>query len=135
MSPEQLALAAWLTTHSYTHLATWTFGKAWPRGPTKTAVDYHVRNWIEKYRIQNAFMVVEKGTSGQRRAHAHGLLGDSPLLPKGRPAHVLFEDWSKRYGRCQILPLEGAQEGVASYVSKYCCKLPSTWAVTRNGRF
>ena len=123
MSPSQAALADWLATvRPWTHVATWTFGQRWPSGPTPTAVDLHVRRWLEDRDVADWFMVVERGTSGQRRCHAHGLLHGTGPLALPLDGAELWKDWSRRYGRCTFSPLRNSSAGIARYCAKYCFK-------------
>lgn len=133
LNREQQALAEWLQQHPYELFATWTFGKRWPVGPTLTAVQHHVLRWTEEQSIQNAFVVAERGTSGQRRWHAHGLLGQLGSLRLPLEGENLWRDWSVRYGRCSFDTLH-PETGVTHYVSKYCAKgFSENWWVTNNG--
>lgn len=128
----QLELAEWLEGFDFQVWATWTFGKAWPEGPTLEAVRYHVGNWISSQDLRPAFYCAERGTSGQRRWHAHGLLGGHGPMHLEADRRSLWSDWHKRFGRCSF---EGLQEqgGCLAYVSKYCFKgLPTQWWISED---
>ena len=81
-----------------------------------------------------AFVVAERGTSGQRRAHCHGLLGRHGKLQLEPWRKGLWEDWHRRYGRCQFLPLDDLG-GARWYVAEYCAKMPDKWRISNNGRW
>ena len=130
MTPHQLALAEWLEGHDYRTFATWTFGKAWPLGPSPEAVRRHVLPWVEQVCRGPAFVVAECGTSGQRRWHAHGLLGPTEL-----PLPGLWGAWFRRYGRCRFEPLRPDGEGVRLYVAKYCVKSSPHWWIKHGAMF
>ena len=128
MTPFQDELAKWLEGHGYDTFATLTFGKAWPDGPSGNAVLSHSQRWMEESKVRRCFLVVERGTSGMRRAHAHGLL-KTPL-----PRQSLWRGWSKRYGRCTFDEVSQIG-GCAGYVAKYVTKMPDRWAITSNGQW
>ena len=122
MTAAQVQLADWLAAlDGWSTVATWTFGKQWPLGPTPEAVRYHVGRWIEDRSIAQAFYVAEAGTSGTRRWHAHGLLSLDPDFWPRQRHHSLWKSWSRRYGRCLFTPLD-PNGGITRYVSKYCLK-------------
>lgn len=121
MPGEREALATWLRTFDFQIFATWTFGKKWPEGPTPEAVRYHVSRWIEEQELSPSFFVVEQGTSGQRRWHAHGLLGAQGSLRLEAHRTSLWKDWKARYGAARFDKLHPAT-GVADYCAKYCFK-------------
>lgn len=130
-----LELAHWLDSYHLPIFATWTFGRKWPDGPTEQAVETHVQKWITSHRIAPAFFCVERGTSGQRRWHAHGLLGPIAGQPVEWSRQTMWNDWRRRYGRCSFLRLE-PDKGAEWYVAKYCAKgLPVRWWITADGRF
>lgn len=136
LTREQEELATWLACHDFRLWATWTFGTAWPDGPTPTAVQYHVTNWCTQQDLRPAFVVAEQGWSGQRRWHAHGLLGGHGPLGLDAWRRDLWRNWYRRYGRCRFEPLGRTSTGVISaseadwditggvrtYVAKYCLK-------------
>lgn len=124
-------LAAWLSGYDWDTMATWTFGRKWPNGPSPEAVRRHVLPWVDACRCERALVVAECGQSGQRRWHAHGLLGPSPM---GRQA--MWSDWSRRYGRCLFTRLDGTRlDRAAAYCAKYCAKgtISSDWWWIRDG--
>ena len=119
----QEELTEWLADlRPWTHFATWTFGKAWPDGPTREAVRFHVDRWLEQQDVLDAFWVVERGMSGSRRAHAHGLLHGIGALALPIHGPALWSDWSARYGRCRFDRLISRTDDVAWYCSKYTFK-------------
>ena len=135
MRLEQLELAHWLESYRLPIFATWTFGKKWPDGPSPESVEAHVKLWVRSLRIKPAFFVVERGWSGARRWHAHGLLGTIEDQPIEWSRQQMWNDWRKRYGRCSFLRLE-PEHGAEWYVAKYCAKgVPLRWWITVNGRW
>lgn len=138
LSHEQRELADWLRTLGCDAWGTWTFGPKWPSGPSPVSVERHVKAWISAWRLAPAFMVVEAGTAGTGRYHAHGL-----LTTRGQRRVALWADWWRRYGRCEFRPLvPDDDDGLQLYVTKYCCKrtmdghvLPMRWWVTQDGRW
>lgn len=119
----QNELAEWLGTLPVNTFCTWTFGQAWPEGPTRTAVLYHVRKWVESRGLAPAFVVAEQGTSGERRWHGHGLCTLPPSLSgmEGTLRQQHWQNWATRYGRCELKALQD-QGGASWYVAKYCAK-------------
>ena len=119
----QTELAEWLGSLSFNTFGTWTFGQRWPDGPSRRAVLHHVGNWIESRDLAPAFVVAERGLSGERRWHSHGLCTLPPSLSRleGAVRQRHWKNWSTRYGRCELKPLE-EQGGARWYVSKYCAK-------------
>ena len=114
-------LTEWLESLSPTTFWTITFGKKWPYGPTSTAVRYHADLFFETYGDPLRFCVAERGWSGQRRWHGHGLLLGGTVPDTHESRARLWEAWSRRYGRCQFAPI-GDIGGAAGYVAKYCSK-------------
>lgn len=124
LNPYAQDLATWLNTLPVNTFCTWTFGSKWPNGPTMEAVRYHVQRWIMAHNLNPAFVVAERGTSGMRRWHGHGLVTLDGLLPGelcSLGTKSLWANWSKRYGRCSIQPLDPTA-GAVPYVAKYCAK-------------
>lgn len=121
-------LSDWLIGLDPRQFWTLTFGQRWPEGPTRTAVRFHVERWWTEVGDPLIFAVAERGESGSRRWHAHGLLlGDGPhCRPSARDA--MWRDWSRRYGRCHFTPVDGAAS-VSRYCAKYCVKTlyEDTW--------
>lgn len=122
-TPEQDALADWLEKVApWSHFATWTFGKAWPAGPTLPRVQDHVTQWLDQHQVNSAFFVAERGWTGVRRWHAHGLLSGQGTLDIDLDGQTLWRDWSRRYGRCRFDPVDAQDRCVRAYCSKYCFK-------------
>ena len=134
MTLEQLELAHWLESFHLPIFATWTFGRRWPDGPSAEAVDRHVKQWVAGLQISPAFVVVEQGMSGQRRWHAHGLLGTIRDQPIAWSRKTMWNDWRKRYGRCSFLEVE-PEKGAEWYVAKYCTQGMSDllWSIQVDG--
>lgn len=121
-------LSDWLISLDPQQFWTLTFGKKWPDGPTETAVAYHVGNWWRTVGDPLTFCVAERGSSGSRRWHAHGLLlGVSPNTSRSS-RDAMWQDWRRRYGRCTFSPVVGPGS-VARYCAKYCVKplYEDTW--------
>ena len=114
-------LIQWLDSLKFQIWATWTFGKNWPDGPTRQAVQYHVRRWLDQHDLFPAFFVIERGKSGQRRAHAHGLIGKQGPMQLDADINALWNDWKRRYGRSSFEPLN-EKGGASAYCAKYCLK-------------
>lgn len=124
MTAYQKELAGWLSTFKADIFATWTFGQAWPRGPSRESVQRHVDRWLAQHDLAPSFAVVERGKSGERRAHAHGIFTSLQRIPPPLQAswrQGLWKDWSRRYGRCTFSPLR-EHGGAEGYVSKYVTK-------------
>ena len=113
------ALVEWLEAMSPQCFYTTTFGKKWPEGPTSTAVRYHMDRFFEEHGDPFRFSVVERGWSGSRRWHGHGLILRGTLPVTRRYRELLWEDWGRRYGRSQFSEME-AIGGAEGYVAKYC---------------
>lgn len=127
-SRSRIELIGWLSSHDYSHFATWTFGKKWP-SPSRSVVERYVPRWCDEMRISRYFWVAERGSSGQLRWHGHGLIGGSPLLRPDVNPQALWENWSKRFGRCTFEPISD-QLALSAYVAKYLTKgLPSVWGI------
>ena len=130
-------LVEWLESHQYDTWATWTFGKAWPEGPSRDSVHRHVSDWITRRCGPKAFYVVERGHSGGRRAHAHGLLtlpAQTEIDADGERQRM-WRDWSRRYGRCSFDALLDTG-GASRYVAKYALKerlYRLDWRITGDG--
>ena len=122
MIEERQVLAAWLAGHDYSHWCTWTFGQKWPQGPGADTVRRHVSGFLAGRRdVGPWFFVVERGQSGQMRAHAHGLIG--PRYPDiGVLRQDCWRDWSKRFGRNTVDPLKDPRDRLLWYVTKYVTK-------------
>ena len=133
--PYRDTLRYWLEGFDFQIWATWTFGKRWPDGPTLGAVQYHVGRWIEEHDLRPAFYVAERGHSGQRRWHAHGLLGGYGSLKLEAYRTDLWRNWHARYGRGSFDSLK-QRGGCQAYVAKYCLKgLPVHWWISEDGSF
>ena len=112
-------LVDWLEAYEPHTFFTVTFGKKWPVGPTPVAVQYHLDAFLGSFGDPLRFCVAERGNSGQRRWHGHGLLlrGAVPCTEDHR--RKLWGEWGRRYGRSQFAPVD-VVGGAAGYVAKYC---------------
>ena len=129
LSPLSQKMCEFVSTHTWTHWATFTF--------SEQTNDYGARRNVERFfdrffiPQESMYYVIESG-SKYGRTHCHAILklgNDSTHYLKEHQherSHLLFNKWLKTYGRNQVRRFQ-YNGGAVEYITNYLQKSTIDW--------